>query len=99
MILIPPEQHWVCPRCTKTACTRGQANRYHPCPGVHGVVSPMVLEGTRCKLTAVEREDYIGGEDVQCDDDGRPITAVLITRDDGEDCTVYAPTVWMKVGD
>jgi hypothetical protein len=51
----------------------------------------MVPAGQRCKVEAREREDYINGDDVQVDADGRPIMAVVITRDEGEDVTVYAP--------
>lgn len=56
----------------------------------------MVLDGTRCKIEAREREDYINGELVQYDKAGRPIQNVTTTRDQGQDCAVYAPTA--KVG-
>jgi hypothetical protein len=52
----------------------------------------MVPAGTRCKVEAVEREDYINGDLVQVDGRGRPVMSVITTRDDGQDCTVYAPT-------
>jgi hypothetical protein len=57
-----------------------------------------VPAGTRCKVEAVEREDYVGGEDVQYDDDGRPIMAVVTTRDEGNDVAVYAPTAHGRLG-
>jgi hypothetical protein len=52
----------------------------------------MVLDGVRCEVRAVLREDYVGGEDVRYDGEGRPVMAVTVTRDDGRDCVVYAPT-------
>jgi hypothetical protein len=55
----------------------------------------MVLAGTRCKVTAVEREDYVGSEDVRYDGEGRAVMAVRTTRDDGEDLAVFAPTARM----
>jgi hypothetical protein len=57
----------------------------------------MVPVGTRCKVEAVEREDYINGDLVQVDGDGRPVMSVITTRDDGQDCTVYAPTATARV--
>ena len=52
----------------------------------------MVPAGTNCKIEAVEREDYVNGEQIQTDGEGRPVMSVVTTRDDGQDCTVYAPT-------
>lgn len=52
----------------------------------------MVQAGIRCEVRAVEREDWIGRELVQTDGEGRPIMAVVTTRDEGTDCAVYAPT-------
>jgi len=67
-------------------------SRFHRCPGLAGLSAPMVPAGTRAKVEAVEREDYIGAEDVQYDGNGRPIMAVVTTRDEGNDVAVYAPT-------
>lgn len=53
----------------------------------------MVLEGTDCRVRAVEREDYIGGALVQYDGEGRPVSAVVTERPDGSnDVQVFAPT-------
>jgi hypothetical protein len=62
-----------------------------------GLSVPFVADGTRSKLEAVEREDYIGRELVQVDGNGRPIMSVITTRDEGQDCTVYAPCAQGKV--
>lgn len=91
-MILSGEQHWVCPNCPATAVTEGADNRYHSCPGLAGLLAPMVLEGVRCRVRAVLREDYIGGEAVRLDGEGRPVMAVVTTRDDGEDRTVFAPT-------
>jgi hypothetical protein len=56
------------------------------------LTAPMVPAGTRCKVEAVERGDYVGRELVQTDGEGRPWMAVVTTRDDGQDCAVLAPT-------
>jgi hypothetical protein len=56
-------------------------------------------EGVRCKIESHEREDYINGDLVQTDGEGRPIMNVTTVRDDGQDCTVYAPTATGKAED
>lgn len=86
------EQRWVCPNCPAAVRTVGQPNRFHDCAGLGGLSAPMVLEGVDCRVTLVEREDYIGTEDVRMVR-GRPLAAVNIVRGDGSnDCVVYAPT-------
>lgn len=52
----------------------------------------MVPEGTKCKVETVERGDYIKTDKVTVDGDGRPIMSVVTTRENGQDCAVYAPT-------
>lgn len=96
MIHLDAEQHWVCPNCTATAVTTGQPNRFHDCAGLRGLTAPMVLEGTRARVVAEERQDYVGQEDVRLDGEGRPVMAVRTVRDDGEDLVVFAPTAYLK---
>jgi hypothetical protein len=93
VLLAAPERRWECPNCDFTDVTQqaGPHVRFHPCAGLRGLSAPMVLAGTRAKVVAVEREDYVGGELVQTDDDGRPVMAIVTTRDEGQDCTVLAP--------
>jgi len=55
----------------------------------------MVPAGTKAKVEANEREDYIGDEQVQLHQ-GRPVMNLVVTRDDGQDCVIFAPTA---VGD
>lgn len=57
-----------------------------------GLMVPLVQDGTRAKLETVERGDWVGRELVQTDTEGRVVMAVVSTREDGQDCTVYAPT-------
>lgn len=86
------ECRWECPNCEATVVTQDAGLPMHACRGLRGLNTPLVPAGTRCKVEAVEREDYVGGERVQTDGEGRPVMAVITTRDEGQDCTVYAPT-------
>jgi hypothetical protein len=99
-LLTAPERRWYCPNCDLEQVTHEVQphSRFHNCPGLAGLSAPMVPAGTRAKVEAVEREDYIGGEDVQYDGDGRPVMAVVTTRDDGNDVAVYAPTAHGRLG-
>ena len=94
-VLLRPEQHWMCPNCTLTDVTHlpadAVASQFHPCPGLKGLTAPMVQEGTRAKVEAVERGDYLNGDMVTRDGDGRPVMAVETTRDEGTDRAVFAP--------
>lgn len=99
-LLAVPERPWSCPNCTFTDVTREAQphSRFHACAGLAGLTAPMVPAGSSCKVEAVEREDYVGAEDVQYDGNGRPIMAVVTTRDDGNDVAVYAPTAHARLG-
>ncbi|MFD8226839.1 hypothetical protein ACFV16_22005 [Streptomyces massasporeus] len=97
-MILTPEQHWVCPNCDHAEVTGGADNRFHPCPGLAGLLAPMVLEGTRVSVRAVLREDYVGREDVRYDGDGRPVMAVVTERDDGMDRVVFAPAARVTRG-
>lgn len=83
---------WSCPNCDSTAVTRDAKTPMHPCRGLAGLMVPLVRDGVACKVEAVERGDWVGRERVQLDGAGRPVMAVVTTRDEGQDCTVYAPT-------
>lgn len=93
MELRPPVRNWECPNCDMTDVTREHEphTRMHPCPKMKGLTTPMVLAGTKCKVEAKEREDYIGDEDVTLDEDGRPIMAIETVREEGNDVVVFAP--------
>jgi hypothetical protein len=90
--LLRREQLWECPNCTtKTLTHDPRANPFHPCRGLAGLTAPLVPAGTRCKVTAHEREDFVGQELVPLHE-GRPVAQVRTERDDGEDCLIFAPT-------
>lgn len=92
--LLYREQRWECPNCDQTAVTREARphTEFHSCPGIGLLSVPMVPAGTRCKVEALDRDDYVGRDVVQTiPETGRPVMAVRITRDDGEDRAVYAP--------
>lgn len=88
-LLDPPEQHWVCPNCTTTSVTHLATphTQFHACPALQ-LTAPLIPDGTRAEVIAVEREDYIGTDDARPDG----IMSVVTKRDDGQDCTVMAPT-------
>ena len=94
-VLVMPVRRWVCPNCKQTAITR-EANphtRFHTCAGLKGITAPLIEEGTRVQVSAVEREDYVGDEQPQTDDTGRPVMAVRTDYADGRnDTAVLAPT-------
>lgn len=69
---------------------------FHQCPSL-GVYAPLTVVGMSCEVEKHEREDYVGTDAAQCDNDGRPIMSVTTTRDDGTDCVVLAPTIQVKV--
>lgn len=85
---------WVCPNCPQVEFTTdtGPHTRFHACPGLKGMTAPYVPAGTRCKVEAVEREDYVGDELAQCNAEGRPIATVVTTRDDGCDVIAFPGT-------
>lgn len=91
--LLAVEYRWSCPKCTSTEVTRESRPHtpFHPCRGMAGLMIAFVPDGTDCKIEAVEREDYINGDLVQVDGNGRPVMSVVTTRSDGQDCSVYAP--------
>ena len=95
--ILQPEHRWECPNCDfhKVTYESRPHTPFHPCSGLKGLTSPMVPVGTSCKIEAVEREDYIGREQVQLHQ-GRPVMSVVTTRDDGQDCAVFAPAATAK---
>ncbi len=90
----PPVRNWYCPSCYLTDQTKGAqyTNRWHPCPKLGGLTTPMLLEGVKGEHKAIMREDYVGSEKVQTDNEGRPVMNITTVRDNGQDVTVFAPT-------
>jgi hypothetical protein len=94
--LLTREQFWSCPNCiVEDRTTDARAQPFHRCGGLAGLTAPLVPTGTRCKVTAHEREDYIGTELVQMaqvDGKARPISQIRTEHENGQDCVVLAPT-------
>jgi hypothetical protein len=93
-VLLGAERIWACPNCVQRArTTRPDAPiPFHACRGLRGLSAPLVPEGTRAKVETVERGDWVGREDVQTDGEGRPVMAIVTTKDEGQDCAILAPT-------
>jgi hypothetical protein len=91
---------WVCPNCDVTDVTPplppGQS-RYHACSGLHGLNAPLVPEGMRAKVEATEREDYLNGDTQATGDDGKVYMNVRVTREHGDDVTVFAPAAHLDL--
>lgn len=99
-LILNVEQRWECPNCdTKDVhnVKPGQS-RLHDCPGLHGLTAPLVPAGTRCKVEATGWEDYVRNDDaVRHDGEGRPVSAVSVTRDDGNDVIVFPAAAMVKM--
>jgi len=99
-VLLDPTRHWECPNCPATDETHEARphTRYHRCAGLAGLLAPMVPAGERANVRAVEREDYIGTDQVPLTN-GRPVMAVVTERADGSnDTAVFAPTARITAG-
>lgn len=88
--------HWYCPNCPAEAATAPKSTKFpvHRCPGLMGLMAPLIVRGTKAKVQANEREDYLRDEHAQgiwVDGKFRPIMSVTTVRDDGQDCRVLAP--------
>jgi hypothetical protein len=96
---LQPEHRWECPNCDLVDVTHEAQphTRMHVCPGLKHLTAPMIPAGTRCKVEAKEREDYVGKEDVAYNEDGTPMMSVETTREDGNDVAVLAPCASVKM--
>ena len=96
MPILDAWQDWACPNCDVTERTRPlppNASRMHTCSGLHSMTAPLVRAGTDCKVTAVERGDYLAGETQRRGDDGKPYMAVRTDHADGSNDLVVFPGV------
>lgn len=89
---------WECPQCPAAARTVDDKIPMHRCRYGSGALTPLLRKGEHAKIEVVERQDYIGREKVFLDHNGRPIMSVVTTRDDGQDCAVFAPTAQAEQG-
>jgi len=100
-ILLDPTKNWQCPACDLQYVTREPRPHtpMHPCKAMHGLLAPYVevtgteLDRRAVRLVRVDREDYVGGDIVRTDAEGRPASAVITERADGSnDCHAFAAT-------
>jgi hypothetical protein len=101
--LLDAWQDWGCPNCHATERVSPplppNAVRFHTCPKLHMLTAPLVVEGSDCKIVAVEREDWLGREEQRTGDDGKPYMAVTTERADGStDAAVFAPVATGRLG-
>lgn len=82
-----PVHQWSCPNCKQTDITHEARphTRFHACAGLHGLAAPMVAAGSKVRVRAVEREDYIGTEKA-----GRFMAVVTDRPDGSNDVAVFA---------
>jgi len=95
-VILDPSAMWSCPNCPAEArlpLPRPGQVHLHLCTGLRGLAAPLLPAGTRARVVAVEREDYIGSEQVQLDPElQRPVMSVVTEHDDGRrDAIVFAP--------
>lgn len=98
--ILSAEQRWECPNCEikDTAQVKPGESRMHCCAGLRGLIAPMVPAGTKCKTEAEEWQDYVGDDStVRHDGEGRPISSVKVTREDGEDVAVFPQTAQIRM--
>lgn len=99
-VILSSDTSWECPNCdTQDVCSvKPGQTRMHNCPGLKGLVAPLVPLGTRCKTEVVEWEDYVRNPDaVRTDGDGRPVSAVNVTREDGNDVYVFPAAAHVRM--
>lgn len=86
-------RRWACAarHCTSEAVTVDGKMPMHRCGQTHGLLVPLTPAGVRAEHRPTERGDWVGREIVQTDARGRPVMSTVTVRDDGQDCTVYAP--------
>lgn len=92
--ILTVRRRWYCPNCKQKAITTEAQphTRMHRCAGLRGITAPLIEEGQKVKVTAVDREDYVGTDLPQTDWNGRPVMAVRTERPDGSnDLAVLAP--------
>ncbi len=98
-MIIEAIHDWYCPKCGKTDQTKEARphTRFHTCPKLGMLTAPLLPAGTKAKVIANERQDYVGGDEVRLDANGRPIMSITTERDDGTDAVVFAPTARARI--
>ena len=104
---IPTEWHtdWYCPECNETCQSvntviDGKTWRQMPlhyCPGLFGLLAPMVKQGVHARLRVNFREDYVKSDLVVSDSRGKVAMGITTQRNDGEDLLVHSPCTVLKL--
>lgn len=97
MLISPKPVVYACDRCTIRARVASADTRVpmHNCPGRALMSIPLIREGERADVRLVERDDYVNGDDVRKDAEGRVFMRCEVTRADGHtDVWVYCPTAY-----
>lgn len=91
--LVPQYNNWECPNCDQTKQTFGNPLEIpmHTCPGLRMLSAPFIEAGTRMKVTAQIRGDYLGTDEQVRDENGAPVMAIVREREEGTD-------VWVQAG-
>jgi hypothetical protein len=98
-LLNPQPVIYVCDDCTARMPVNPADHRIpmHNCRGRALMSLPMIREGERAEVRLVERDDYVAGEDVRTDAEGRVFMRCEVHREDGHaDVWVYAPTAYAR---
>lgn len=98
-VLTPPVKDWRCPNCGREKRTQkaGPHVPLHQCPRLRGAWVPFLEAAVKGRLELVERGDYVGSDTPQTDGEGRPVAQVVTHRDNGQDCTILAPSINARV--
>lgn len=86
---------WHCPSCGLRTTSATRDTVFHQCGALAGLNAPMLPFGVEGKHVVNQREDYEGSDMAQRDANGRVVMSIQTVRDEGEDCTVLAPTAVM----
>jgi len=90
-------KHWECPNnCGSWATTVDSKLPHHQCKRMHGLLIPLIPAGSKAGVKLNERQDYVGGDLVDYTE-GKVIMSTTVERDDGMDCTVYAPCATVTI--
>lgn len=92
--ILEPRQYWHCNECNADHVTsRPDVHTpMHPCFAMKGLMVPFVPAGSKARLRINYREDYVRGDTVDVQEDGRVVMSIQTLHEDGrEDCTAYAP--------
>lgn len=92
-VLLDVEHLWECPSCDLTGRSTSATpdNRHHQCPGLGGLLVPVLPAGVRAEHRVNVREEYLGNARTPMVD-GAPVMSVQTRYGDGQEaCTIYVP--------